>query len=73
MGVATLANWSANLLVAITFITLLQRLGDTLTFWLYGLIGIASWFFAYFLVPETKGKSLEEIEALWKRNRPGRT
>lgn len=73
MGVATLANWSANLLVAITFITLLQRLGDTMTFWLYGLIGVASWFFAYFLVPETKGKSLEEIEALWKRNRLGRT
>ncbi|MEN6292676.1 MAG: MFS transporter, partial [Methanobacterium sp.] len=32
------------------------------TFWLYSIIGISAWVFVYFLVPETKGKSLEEIE-----------
>ena len=35
------------------------------TFWLYGLLDIAACLFVYFLVPETTGRSLEEIEAHW--------
>jgi hypothetical protein len=33
------------------------------TFWLYGAVRIGAWLFALFLVPETKGKTLEQIEA----------
>jgi hypothetical protein len=33
---------------------------------LYGVVSIGAWFPAYFLVPETKGRSLEEIEAHWR-------
>jgi len=63
MSVGTAANWSANLIVALSFLTLTQVLGKAATFWLYGAVTIGAWFFAFFLVPETKGKTLEEIEA----------
>ena len=66
MSIATSANWGANLFVALTFLTLIQATGRSLTFWIYGLVGVAAWLFTWFLVPETKGRSLEEIEAHWK-------
>jgi len=66
MSIATIANWGANLLVAMTFLSLLQTLGRPITFWLYAAMGLAAWIFSYFLVPETKGRSLEEIEAHWR-------
>jgi predicted MFS family arabinose efflux permease len=36
--------------------------GKAATFWLYGAVTIGAWLFAFFLVPETKGKTLEQIE-----------
>ena len=66
MSIATVANWGANLLVALTFLTLIQFMGRPGTFWLYSLVGIGAWIFAYILVPETKGRSLEDIEAHWR-------
>ena len=66
MSVGTVANWSANLIVALSFLTLTQVLGKPATFWLYGAVSIGAWFFSFFLVPETKGRSLEEIEAHWQ-------
>jgi SP family galactose:H+ symporter-like MFS transporter len=66
MSVGTVANWSANLIVALSFLTLTQVIGKAATFWLYGVISIGAWLFAFFLVPETKGRSLEEIEAHWR-------
>ncbi len=66
-GTAAGANWSFNLLVSITFLSLLQALGPSLTFWMYGALAIAAWLFSYYLVPETKGKTLEEIEESWRR------
>jgi MFS transporter, SP family, galactose:H+ symporter len=61
-GTAAAANWSANLLVSLTFLTLVEALGPSRTFWLYALFAVAAWIFAYYLVPETKGRTLEEIE-----------
>jgi SP family galactose:H+ symporter-like MFS transporter len=65
-GLAAAFNWGSNLLVSLTFLTLLQMLGATRTFWLYGLFAIASWIFSYYKVPETKGRTLEEIEESWR-------
>ncbi len=71
MGIATMANWGSNLLVALTFLSLLHVLGRPWTFWLYALVGILAWIFVVRLVPETKGKTLEEIEGIWRaRGRP---
>ena len=66
MSVATSANWGANLFVALTFLTLIQATGKSSTFWIYGLVGIGAWLFTWFYVPETKGRSLEDIESHWK-------
>jgi len=65
MGVATMMNWGSNLIVALTFLSLLHSLGRPATFWLYAVIGVIAWFFVYRLVPETKGRTLEQIDASW--------
>jgi MFS transporter, SP family, galactose:H+ symporter len=70
MGIATMSNWSFNLVVALTFLVLVDRLGPSYTFWLYALVSIGSFVFSYALVPETKGRTLEEIgDLLRQRNR----
>ncbi len=61
-GTAAASNWAANLLVSLTFLSLVQGLGPTRTFWLYALFGVGAWIFSYYLVPETKGRTLEQIE-----------
>ncbi len=73
MSVATSANWGANLFVALTFLTLIQATGRSSTFWIYGLVGIGAWLFTWFYVPETKGRSLEDIESHWKAGKHPRS
>jgi MFS transporter, SP family, galactose:H+ symporter len=68
MGVALAVNWAANLLVSLTFLTLLDVLGPSLTFWLYALLCVVALIFVYKLVPETKGRTLEAIERFWRRS-----
>jgi len=65
-GLAAAFNWGSNLLVSLTFLTLLEVIGSARTFWLYGVFAIAAWIFSYFRVPETKGRTLEEIEEFWR-------
>ncbi len=69
MSAVTVTNWVMNLIVAITFLSLVSFIGEAFTFWLYGLIAIGAWIFFYKLVPETKGKTLEEIEAIWRKGK----
>jgi sugar porter (SP) family MFS transporter len=66
-GVATAANWASNLVVSLTFLSLVEGLGASMTFWMYGLITVAAIIFAYKLVPETKGHTLEELDLLIDR------
>lgn len=73
MSVATTFNWAANLLVALTFLSLTQVLGRAPTFWLYAAVGLGAWLFAWFLVPETKGRTLEEIESRWQSGGRGQS
>ncbi len=65
MSAATIANWVANLLVALTFLDLVGILGHTGVFLLYAALTCAGFGFAYAMVPETKGLSLEAVQALW--------
>jgi SP family galactose:H+ symporter-like MFS transporter len=68
-GTAATFNWASNLIVSLTFLTLIEKLGASSTFLLYALASVASWLFAYYLVPETKGRTLEQIEAFWRARR----
>ncbi len=72
MSAATVTNWAFNLVVAVTFLTLVGVLGHAGTFWLYGVIAAGAWVFFYLLVPETKGKTLEQIEEHWRSGRSPR-
>ncbi len=62
MSFVTAVQWGANFLVALTFLSILGLIGPVYTFWLYGLMCAISVAFCYYLVPETKGVSLERIE-----------
>lgn len=67
VGVANFAMWGSYILTSLTFLTFIEVLGRSGTFWFYSFTGLAAWIFVYKLVPETKGRSLEEIEAHWAR------
>src|ERR1043166_3875773 len=67
-GTAATFNWGSNFIVSLTFLTLVEKLGASSTFLLYAVASVASWLFAYYLVPETKGRTLEQIEAFWRAN-----
>ena len=62
MSLATASNWGFNLIVAATFLTLINKLGKPGAFWLYAILSVAGLIFTHLFVPETKGKTLEEIE-----------
>jgi len=62
MSLATVANWGFNMLVAATFLTLIEKLGKAGTFWLFSFVAVLGIVYCYFFVPETKGYTLEEIE-----------
>lgn len=64
MSCATVTNWGANFLTAMTFLSLIQGIGAGWTFWLYALLSVGSLLFVIRFVPETKGKSLEQLEQL---------
>jgi sugar porter (SP) family MFS transporter len=65
-SVSTAANWAANFVVSLTFPLLRASLGSSLTFVLYALFGVIAIAFVARRVPETRGKTLEEIAADWR-------
>jgi sugar porter (SP) family MFS transporter len=62
MSLATIANWGFNLIVTLSFLGLVDTLGRPGAFGLYLILTLAALAFAWRLVPETKGRSLEDIE-----------
>lgn len=62
MSVCTVANWGFNFLVAFTFLQLIDTAGKGGTFFVYAGLGVLAFVFFAWKVPETKGRSLEEIE-----------
>lgn len=62
-GVSTIGNWGANFVVSLLFPILAAAIGLTYVFGLLAVISVAALVFIQVLVPETKGRSLEQIEA----------
>ena len=67
MSVATMAIWASFSLVTFSFLTIMEKFGPALTFWGYAVLAGFALVTVFFFVPETKGKSLEEISAILKR------
>ena len=63
MSLATVANWVFNLAVSVTFLNLVGAVGSSGAFLVYGVLSVAALVFIAMMVPETKGRSLEQIEA----------
>jgi SP family sugar porter-like MFS transporter len=62
MSIATFSLWGACFILTYTFPILNKMLQVSGTFWLYGIICVLGFWFIFRKLPETKGKSLEEIE-----------
>lgn len=75
MALAVAAQWIANYLVSWTFPILdkspylVEHFHHGFAYWIYGVMGIAAALFMWKMVPETKGKTLEQMEALWREHR----
>ena len=67
VSVAVAALWIASFILTITFPELNRRFGAAGTFWIYAGVCVAGFLFVYWRLPETKGRTLEEIESLWTR------
>jgi MFS family permease len=66
VAVATAANWGAAFVVSEFFLTLVGAIGESGTFALFAIFCAIGGAWVYRRVPETAGRSLEQIEALWE-------
>jgi membrane protein implicated in regulation of membrane protease activity len=67
MSVATIFLWCGTLLVTLTFLSLVKAFTAPETFLMYALVSIAAFLFVWRFVPETKGRTLEEIDKWWRK------
>jgi SP family arabinose:H+ symporter-like MFS transporter len=67
MSVPVLTQWIANALVVLLFPLAFNQIGKGATFGFLAVMALAQAVFAFFFVPETKNRPLEEIEECWKK------
>ena len=67
MSLATISLWVACVALTMTFLSLAQAITVTGAFWLYSAMCVVTFLIVWRATPETKGKSLEQIERLWRR------
>ena len=73
MAIAVAAQWVSNYLVSLTFPMmddnsyLTEQFNHGFAYWIYGLMSLLAMYFVWKFVPETKGKTLEEMETLWEK------
>ncbi|TWO32246.1 D-xylose transporter XylE [Seonamhaeicola sediminis] len=73
LAVAVAAQWISNYLVSWTFpmmdknTYLLETFNHGFAYWIYGIMGVLAALLVWKFVPETKGKTLEEMENIWKK------
>ena len=66
MSIGSLSHWGFNAIISFTFLKLVNGVGIAPTFWMYAGVCVAGLFWGYYFIPETKGKSLEQIEEHWR-------
>jgi sugar porter (SP) family MFS transporter len=68
MSVAGQANWLSNFVVSLTFLLVVNAIGQAATFWLYGVLAAVAFVYARARVPETSGHTLEALESRVERH-----
>jgi len=66
-GVATCVNWTGAFIVSMTFDPLRQAIENYGCFWAFSVVCALGFVFVFFTIPETKGRSLEEIQRILQR------
>jgi sugar porter (SP) family MFS transporter len=66
VAVATAVNWGSAFLVSGFFLSVVKAIGQAYTFWLFAAFCLVGFVWVLVGVPETRGRSLEEIEASWR-------
>ncbi|KAJ2855685.1 hypothetical protein J3B02_002039, partial [Coemansia erecta] len=67
-SLATATNWVSNFIISVTFLTMTLHITASGTFWLYASILLIGLVFVFFMVPETKGLKLEDVQKLFVGN-----
>lgn len=65
-SLCTATNWFCNLIIAATFLSLMEAVSPAGAFALYAYICALGWVFCFFLYPETSGLSLEEVSEVFR-------
>ncbi len=68
VGISTLINWVCNYFISVSFLSLMHNFGKSNTFFLYGTITIFALIFVIKKAPETKGKTLLEIQQFFNKS-----
>ena len=68
VAIAVAAQWAANYLISSTYPPMME-FSSGMTYGFYGLMSVLSAIFVWKMVPETKGKTLEEMSNLWKKKK----
>ncbi len=69
VALATAVNWGSAFLVSQGFLSLVEAVGSSLSFWLFTVFCGVGWIWVFYSVPETKGQTLEEIQLHWTQPR----
>jgi len=68
IAIAVAAQWAANYFISSTYPAMMEFSGGV-TYCFYGVMSLLSFVFVWKMVPETKGKTLEEMEGLWMKTK----
>ena len=66
VALATAVNWGSAYLVSQFFLSLVEAIGSSMTFFLFALFCVIGWLWVYRSVPETKQQTLEQIQRMWE-------
>lgn len=72
MSIATSGNWACNMIIAFSFLPLVEHIGMGQTFFIFFILTLIAFTFVYLFIPETSGVSLEDIEHNLHHNIPVR-
>jgi sugar porter (SP) family MFS transporter len=70
VSVATAANWFSAWVVSQFFLSVVDAVGESVTFWIFAALSVVCLVWIVAKVPETRGRTLEEIEAMWGGDDP---